>query len=131
MPTNDHLALQGPSVAPARAGLWRVTDRRTFQALREEGRRARRGAITVTWLPPPPGTEDAPPRVAFAVSRSLGGAVLRNRIRRRLRAALRELRASGRLPGGTYLVGGQAELARLPWAALVEQLDATCTEARS
>ena len=69
--------------------------------------------------------------MAFAVGRTVGGAVLRNRIRRRLRAALRELRADGRLPAGTYLVGGQAELAHLPWSALVEQLDATCTEARS
>ena len=127
MPT----ALQGPPVAPARAQLWRVTDRRTFRALREGGRSARRGPITVTWLPPAAGAEDVPPRVAFAVGRAVGGAVVRNRIRRRLRAALRELRAADRLPGGTYLVGGQAELAHLPWPALLEQLDATCTEARS
>ncbi len=127
MPTT----LQGPPVAPPRTELWRVTDRQTFRALRERGRRARRAAITVTWLPPSPGDEDTPPRVAFAVNRGAGGAVLRNRIRRRLRAALRELRASGRLPAGTYLVGGQAELAHLPWSTLVERLDATCAEARS
>ena len=127
MPT----ALQGPPVAPPRAELWRVTDRRTFRALREEGRRARRGPITVTWLPPSPDREGAPPRAAFAVGRTVGGAVLRNRIRRRLRAALRELRTSDRLPAGTYLVGGSAALAELPWSDLVEQLDATCTEARS
>jgi ribonuclease P protein component len=126
MPT----ALQGQPLAPPRAELWRVTDRRTFHALRERGHRARRGPITVTWLPPAPG-EDTPPRVAFAVGRTIGGAVLRNRIRRRLRAALRELRADGRLPAGTYLVGGQAELAHLPWSTLVEQLEATCREARS
>ncbi|MFL6205240.1 MAG: ribonuclease P protein component [Acidimicrobiales bacterium] len=127
MPT----ALQGPPVAPSRSELWRVTDRRTFRALREEGRRARRGPLTVTWLPPAPGAEDTPPRAAFAVGRAAGGAVLRNRIRRRLRAALRELRASGRLPAGTYLVGGRADLARLPWPELVSQLDTTCREARS
>jgi ribonuclease P protein component len=118
-------------MAPPRTELWRVTDRRTFHTLREQGRRARRGPITVTWLPPSPGDADTPPRVAFAINRTTGGAVLRNRIRRRLRAALRELRASGRLPAGTYLVGGQAELAHLPWSALVEQLDGTCSEARS
>ena len=97
---------------------------------RGAARRARRGPITVTWLPPSP-LEDTPPRVAFSIGRTVGGAVLRNRIRRRLRAALRELRAAGRLPAGTYLVGGQPELAHLPWSALVEQLDAVCTEARS
>ena len=127
MPT----ALQGPPLAASRTELWRVTDRQTFRLLREQGRRARRGPLTVTWLPPAPGVDDRPPRVAFAVGRTTGGAVLRNRIRRRLRAALRELRASGRLPGGTYLVGARAEIANLPWSALVEELDATCSEARS
>jgi len=126
MPTD----LQGPPVTSSRALLWRVTDRRTFRALREDGRRVRGGSITVTWLPPAPGAETTPPRVAFAVSRT-GGAVLRNRIRRRLRAALGELRAAGRLPSGTYLVGARAEVADLPWSTLVSQLDALCTEARS
>jgi ribonuclease P protein component len=126
MPT----ALQGPPVTSSRPELWRVTDRRTFQALRERGRRARRGPLVVTWLAPAPG-EDTPPRAAFALGRNLGGAVLRNRIRRRLRAALRELQSEGRLPAGTYLVGGRAELADLPWADLVELLEATIAEARS
>ena len=57
--------------------------------------------------------------------------MVRNRIRRRLRAALRELQAGGRLPGGTYLLGGSAALVDLPWPALMELLDATITEARS
>ena len=126
MPT----ALQGPLVASPRPELWRVTDRRTFPALRERGRRARRGPLVVTWLAPSPGA-DIPPRAAFALGRSLGGAVLRNRIRRRLRAALRELQSDGRLPAGTYLLGGRAELADLPWADLVELLEATIAEARS
>jgi ribonuclease P protein component len=130
MPTNDRLALQGPPMTSPRPELWRVTDRRTFRALREQGHRARRGPLVVTFLAPAPG-EDIPPRAAFAVGRTVGGAVQRNRIRRRLRAALRELRSTGRLPSGTYLVGGQSELADLPWADLVELLDVTITEARS
>ena len=123
-------ALQGPPVAPSRPELWRVTDRQTFQALRERGRRARRGPLVVTWLAPEAG-DVRPPRVAFAISRTVGGAVRRNRIRRRLRAALRELQAAGRLPAGAYLLGGRAELADLPWSALVELLEATIAEARS
>jgi len=125
MPT----ALEGPAVASSRPQLWRVTDRKTFQALREQGRRARRGPLTITWLAP--DAPDTPPRAAFAIGRNVGGAVLRNRIRRRLRAALRELQRDGRLPAGTYLVGGRAELAEVPWSDLVALLEAAIAEARS
>ena len=126
MPT----ALQGPLVASSRPELWRITDRRTYQALRRQGRRARRGPLTVTWLPPT-GGETTPPRAGFAIGRSVGGAVVRNRVRRRLRAALRELQAVGRLPAGAYLLGGTAELADLPWPALVDLVEATIAEARA
>ena len=44
-----------------------------------------------------------PPRVAYAVGRATGGAVVRNRVRRRLRAALRDVSAMLR-PGHAYLV---------------------------
>jgi ribonuclease P protein component len=113
------------SAAP-RPQLWRISDRRTFQALRRSRARARSGCCTVTWLPPAdPAT---PPRAGFVVGRSVGGAVLRNRIRRRLRAALRELQAADRLPGGTYLLGATADAASLPWAELLASVhDAVST----
>jgi ribonuclease P protein component len=41
--------------------------------------------------------------VAYAVPRAVGGAVERNRLRRRLRAAVRELEAE-LVPGGAYLL---------------------------
>ncbi len=44
----------------------------------------------------------APPRVGFIVSRALGPAVVRNKVRRRLRHLVRELWAD--LPPGTRLV---------------------------
>jgi len=116
--------------ASQRPELWRITDRRTFQALRQHGRRHRRGPLTVTWLAPTPG-DTTPPRAGFAIGRSVGSAVVRNRVRRRLRAALRELRAGGRLPAGAYLLGGTAELAELPWPALVDLVEATVVEATS
>jgi ribonuclease P protein component len=52
--------------------------------------------------------------VAFAIPRAAGGAVARNRLRRRLRAALRELEPE-LVPGGTYLVGaGRSAVTRTP-----------------
>jgi ribonuclease P protein component len=126
MPT----AVAGPPVDAARPQLWRITDRRTFQALRRQGRRARRGPLTVTWLPPAPGTPDRPAQAGFAVGRSAGGAVVRNRVRRRLRAALRQLATEGRLPAGAYLLGGGATLATLPWAELVDLVAETIAEAQ-
>jgi ribonuclease P protein component len=126
MPT----AVHGSDVAAARPQLWRITDRRTFQDLRRHGRRVRRGPLTVTWLAAPAGDEATPARAGFAVGKGTGGAVMRNRVRRRLRAALRELLADGRLSAGTYLLGGTAELATLPWPALVELVRDTIAEAQ-
>ena len=59
-----------------------------------------RGPITVTFVET--GSTD-PPRVAYAVGRRVGGAVERNRLRRRLRAIVQELGAE--LGPGAYLVG--------------------------
>lgn len=110
-----------PLTAAPRPQLWRITDRRSFQALRSSRARARSGSCSVTWLPP---TDPAsPPRAGFAVGKPVGGAVVRNRIRRRLRAAMRELQSAGRLPGGTYLVGARPEAATAAWPDLVASLD--------
>ena len=125
MPT----AVDGPPVPSTRPGLWRITDRRSFDELRRRGRRSRRGCLTVTFVPPAADAPAAPPRAGFAVGRPVGGAVVRNRVRRRLRAALRQLVTDGTLPPGTYLVGATAEAATLAWPDLVTQLAEAVAEA--
>ena len=57
------------------------------------------------------------------MGKAVGGAVVRNRVRRRLRSALRELQSADRLPSGTYLIGATAEAATLPFPDLVASLD--------
>jgi ribonuclease P protein component len=116
------IATPAPPVAPARPQLWRVRDRASFLALRQQGHRVRSGPISVTYLAPAPDAPACPPRVAFAIGKATGGAVVRNRVRRRLRAALQELAASGALPPGTYLWGAGRGAATAPWPALVEHV---------
>ena len=83
----------------------RITDRATFAAL-ARARRVRRGPLSVAVVPPAgelPPTGRPPARVAYSVGRKVGVAVVRNRVRRRLRAACRELEAL-LVPGAAYLV---------------------------
>ena len=54
------------------------------------------------------GPRSDPPRVAYAVGRGVGGAVVRNRVRRRLRAATRD-HAAELVPGEAYLVAARNE----------------------
>lgn len=117
-----------PQASP-RPQLWRVTDRATFSTMRRAGRRARRGGVSVAWLAPEPSAATTPPRVAFAVGKATGGAVVRNRVRRRLRAALSEIQRDGRLPAGTYLLSARAEAARSPWPQLVASTAEAVAEA--
>jgi ribonuclease P protein component len=56
----------------------------------------------LTRVAPRPGPTE-PPRLAFAIGRRLGGAVDRNRLRRRLRAVFSAAAAEGRVPPGAYL----------------------------
>jgi len=78
-----------------------------------------RGPITIRFVP---GESDAPPRVAYAVG-GVGNAVVRNRLRRRLRAAV--ARAEAELAaGGAYLVSARREALTMPFEALVEALAA-------
>ncbi len=113
--------MRSDGVASPRPQLWRVSDRTSLQSL-QAAPSIRRGPLSVRFTAATDLT--APPRAAFAIGKASGGAVTRNRIRRRLRAALRDLQVRGVLPAGSYLIGGRAELASLPWSALVSDLDA-------
>jgi len=77
----------------------RVRDQRTFQALRRYGSRGRSGPVAVTALVDAKQVETGA-RVAFVVGRRVGSAVVRNRVRRRLRAIARDLD----LQPGAYLL---------------------------
>lgn len=107
---------QGPPAEGTQAsdGLtWRVRDRETFRRLRTQGRRTRRGPLTVTFVDTSPSD---PPQVAYAIGSKVGGAVVRNRLRRRLRAIAHE--AAPQLPPGAYLITAAPAAADLTFGEL-------------
>jgi ribonuclease P protein component len=93
--------------------------RATFERLRKEGIRVRRGSLGLTYLPLAEGET----QVAFAINRRVGTAVVRNRTRRRLRAALDTRRRTGHLPDGAYLVQVTEPLDAIPFGDVETALD--------
>lgn len=81
------------------AGLGPVRSDRTFEALRRSSCRGRYGPVSVSFVARP---EWSHCEVAYAVNRKVGGAVVRNRLRRRMRAVLAEWVTT--LPTGAYVV---------------------------
>jgi ribonuclease P protein component len=104
-------AAEGPSQAERL--IWRIRDRATFDAL-AAGRRRRRGPISMTFLP---GDPSIPPRVAYAIGKRVGPAVVRNRVRRRMRAAMLAHR-NALAPGGVYLLGAAPAAAQAGYAEI-------------
>lgn len=62
-------------------------------------------------------------RVGFTVTRKVGGAVVRNRARRRLRAAAEAVMPRHAAAGHDYVVIGRAGTLRRPFPALVGDLE--------
>jgi ribonuclease P protein component len=59
--------------------------------------------------------------VGYAIGRNVGGAVLRNRIRRQLRVLLEA--KSSQMPAGWYLVGVQPRVGAMSWTDLGVTVD--------
>jgi ribonuclease P protein component len=67
--------------------------------------------------------EDGPVRVGFTVSRKVGNAVERNRVRRRLREVVRLAPSAAMRPGYDYVLIGRRAALELPFGRLVEDFD--------
>lgn len=93
--------------------LGRIRDRTIFVRFRREAQRVRCGAIRMSYLP----DDVVPPRVAFAIGRRVGTAVVRNRIRRRVRAALWSI--ADELPPGWYLVSAGTDVVSISFPEII------------
>ena len=61
-------------------------------------------------------------RVGFTVTKKVGNAVVRNRIRRRLKEAVRVHAADDMQPGNDYVIVGREEVLTAPFAAIKTEL---------
>jgi ribonuclease P protein component len=64
-----------------------------------------------------------PPRFGFTVTKALGGAVIRNRIRRRLKAAVGAVAAHSAKPGADYVLIARAAAEERPFETLKQDLE--------
>ncbi len=94
-----------------------VRTRADFTALSRSRTRRREGDLWLRHAPRAAGDPE-PVRVAYAIPGAVGTAVVRNRLRRRLRARVDELRRADRLPAGRLLIGARPGAEALGWAEL-------------
>ena len=90
--------------------------RTSFAEVRRRGSRRSVGKVAVLVAAGPPG----PPRVGFVAGKRLGGAVARNRAKRRLRQAMAQVALP---PGTRFVVIAQEGVNEVPFDRLVEWLE--------
>ena len=76
------------------------------------------------------GDEDSTMRVGFTVTKKIGGAVVRNRMKRRLRELARELLPAGGIAGADHVLIGRAGGVERDFGLLREELAKALEKAR-
>ena len=100
--------------------------RREFLRVQKTGRRFKRRHLVLIVAP----GDSAEARVGFTVSRKVGEAVMRNKVRRRLREILR-LHPEAILPGRDHVVVAYSEAAGASYGTLRDELLWALNQARS
>ncbi len=116
-----------------------LKNRQDFLALRNAPAVGNRAFLLVRGMAPsrhalqPPAADQ--PRMGYTVTKKLGDAVTRNRLKRRLRAAVHEVFCqnpahSGLIDPHDYLLIARDELGALDFSVLVDQLSSALTDLR-
>lgn len=103
------------------AGIKRLLKRSDFLACAASGRKWVRPSF-VLQLKIRAETAEAEPRLGFTTTKRLGNAVVRNRIRRRLREAARLALPKLALPHYDYVLIGRPDAATIDFAALQREI---------
>ncbi|HMD64907.1 MAG TPA: ribonuclease P protein component [Stellaceae bacterium] len=99
--------------------------RADFLRLASAGRRSARPSLVVQAAPHPDGARGAAGiRVGFTASRKVGNAVVRNRAKRRMRAAAASVLPSLGRPATDYVLIARAGTADRPFSELIADLEA-------
>lgn len=105
--------------------LVRLKTRADFLRVAAGRRRAVRPGVMLQAAPRPPAADGgAVVRVGFTASRKVGNAVVRNRAKRRLRAAAAEVLARDGRPGTDYVLVARGGTGERRYADLVGDLEA-------
>jgi ribonuclease P protein component len=107
----------------------RLTRRAEFQRA-ARGKRAQDQAFTLQACRRPSPDAETVARVGFTVTKKVGNAVVRNRIRRRLREAIKRISADIALGGHDYVVLAREAALRAEFVTLVESLGRAFAEIR-
>jgi ribonuclease P protein component len=94
--------------------------------LARDGFHARADTLWCRYVADP---DAVPPRLAFSIGRSVGPAVARNRLRRRLRSAIDLAAGSGQLPPGWLLVGARPSALEQTFGELCNEVTRMLTSA--
>lgn len=98
-----------------------ITKRRDFLALRHTPGAGTKGFLMLARCNPDNGPQDV--RYGLTVTRKTGGAVARNRMRRRLRAVIREVFPRHALAGTDYVLIARPLLLTRPYGALLDDME--------
>lgn len=74
--------------------------------------------------------DEQPPRFGLTVTRKVGNAVVRNRVRRRLREAVRVAAGDDMADGSDYVIVGRREVLGTPFSELKRELSRRIRGAR-